>query len=110
MRADYVALDEATADDEAFADGPVELVRAAPAVRREALLYVLEAMRKALAVQVEALEPTAMDALSNRSRGALREPWAFSSQETPRSAAALMIEAPTKKQISLRSEPLLTSR
>ena len=107
VRADYLALDEAAADDEAFAGGPVELAHASAAVRREALLYVLEAMRKALAVQVEALEPTAMDALSNRSRGALREPWAFSSQETPRSAAALMVEAPTKKQTGLRSEPLI---
>jgi hypothetical protein len=64
VRADYLALDEAAADDEAFAGGPVELAHASAAVRREALLYFLEAMRKALAVQVEALEPTAMDALS----------------------------------------------
>ncbi len=40
VRADYVALDEVAADDEAFAGGPMELVRATPTVRREALLYV----------------------------------------------------------------------
>ena len=68
---------------------------------------MLEAMRKGLAIEVEALDPMVVDALGNRSRGALREPWAFSPLETPRYAAALMIRAPTKKQTGLRGEPLV---
>ena len=107
VQADYVSLDELAADGAAFAGGPDVLAQASPAVRRQALHLVLETMRKGLAVHVEALEPTAADALANRSRGALREPWAFPSQEVPRHAAALMVEAPKKKHTGMRSEPLI---
>ena len=107
VRADYVSLEDLAADDAAFASGPDVLAQAPPEVRHHALHLVLEAMRKGLAVQVEVLEATASDALASRSRGALREPWAFPSQEVPRQAAALMVDAPRKKQTGLRSEPLI---
>lgn len=107
VQADYVCLDDLAADGALFAGGPDVLTGAAPDTRRWALHLLLEAMRKGLAVQAEALEPTGADALAARSRTVLREPWAFSQQETPRHAAALMVEAPRKRATGLRSEPLV---
>ena len=107
VQASYVSLADLCADETAFADTPEILTKASPATRHEALQLVLEAMRKGLAVQAEALDRLATDALANRSRGYLREPWAFPSQEEPRRAAALMVEAPRKAQTGLRSEPLI---
>jgi len=107
IKAGYASLDELAADDDAFKSGPDELTRAHVAARRTALLILLEAMRSGLAVQVEALDPLATDALKNRARTVLREPWTFSSQEAPREATALMVEAPKKKQIGLRNETLI---
>ena len=77
VRADYVALDELAADNDTFARGPDELARASADTRRAALFQLLEAMRKGLAIEVEALDPMVVDALGNRSRGALREPGHF---------------------------------
>lgn len=107
VRADYLSLDDLAADGSAFEGGPDVLRHAAPEARRQALYVVLEAMRKGLAVHVEALDGTAADALRNRSRGALREPWAFQSQEVLRTAAALMVAAPQRKLTRLRDEPTI---
>lgn len=107
VRADYLSLDDLAMDDSAFEDGPDVLRQAPPAARRQALYTVLEAMRKGLAVQAEALDGTAVDALRNRSRGALREPWAFQSQEALRTAAALMVAAPQRRITRLRDEPMI---
>jgi Helicase conserved C-terminal domain len=107
VRAHYVGLDELAADEAAFENGPVEL-RVAPAdQRKEALLILLDTLRRGLAVTADALEPAEVDSIANASRQRLREPWSMSAQENPRVAAALIIDAPKKAEAGVRGEPLI---
>jgi hypothetical protein len=50
VRAHYVGLDELAADDAAFETGPVVLRAATPDQRRQALLILLDTLRRGLAV------------------------------------------------------------
>lgn len=105
VRASYRAVDELL-DEETFAGSP--LLAAAPrSARGKALLLLLEAMRKGLAVATEALDKAGIEALADKSRRLLRDPWAISAQEKPREAAALMVQAPKKAQAGLRGEGLI---
>ena len=107
VRAHYVGLDELAADDAAFETGPAALRVATPEQRKEALRVLLDALRRGLAVSADALEPTEFEAVANASRQRLREPWSTSSQEHPRFAAALIIDAPKKAEAGVRGEPLI---
>ena len=55
----------------------------------------------------DALEPAEVDAIANASRQRLREPWSISSQERPRFASALIIDAPTRAEAGVQGEPLV---
>ncbi len=107
VRPTYRSLDELAEDDSAFAGGDPRLASASPALRARAITLVLETMRKGLAVATEALDRTLLDTLADRSRRELRDPWSISAQETPREAAALMIEAPKKSEAKVRGEGLI---
>jgi len=107
VRADYLALDELAADDDAFANAPLELRSANPAKRREALQILLDHLRHGLAITTDALDPANVEAIANASRQSLREPWCISQQESPRVAAALIIDAPRREEAGLRGEPLI---
>jgi hypothetical protein len=60
--ADYLSLDELASDDEAFASTPIELKHASPATRRKALLILLDAMRRGLAITADAPAPAPLAA------------------------------------------------
>jgi Lhr-like helicase len=107
VRVDYLALDELAADDGVFAEGPAELRKASPVIRRKALQILLDHLRQGLAITTDALDSANADALANASRQSLREPWAIAQQEDPRVAAALMIEAPRRTEAGVRGEPLI---
>jgi Lhr-like helicase len=107
IRAHYVGLDELAADDMAFDSGPGVLRGATPDQRWEALHILLDTLRRGLAVTADALEPTEVDAVANASRQRLREPWSIPSQEHPRFAAALIIDAPKKAEAGVRGELLI---
>lgn len=107
IRADYVALDELVADDSAFASAPPELRTAIPERRARALRVLFDHLRQALAVTTDALDPINIESVANASRQSLREPWSFSQQERPRSAAALIVDAPKRAQTKLRDEPFI---
>jgi hypothetical protein len=57
VRADYVGLDELAADEAAFENGPVELRGASTDQRRQALIILLDTLRRGLAVTADALDP-----------------------------------------------------
>ena len=103
----YLSLDELAADRDAFGDRSPVLRSASPAARARALRHMLEAMRKELAVATEALERGVVEALAEKSRRMLRDPWAISSQEKPREAAAMMVQAPKKAEAGVRGEGLV---
>ena len=107
VRADYVGLDELAGDDAAFANGPAELRQAPPERRRQALAILLDSLRRGLAVTADALDPATVEAIAGASRQSLREPWSISQQESPRVAAALIIDAPRKAETGVRGEPLI---
>jgi Lhr-like helicase len=107
IRADYISLDDLAADDEAFAAAPPQLRSAGADKRRKALRILLEHLRHGLAVTTDALDPAHVEAVANASRQSLREPWCISAQETPKGAAALIIDAPRRAETGLRGEPLI---
>ncbi len=107
VRPTYLSLDELAADDEVIGGTSPRLAAARPAVRAEALQILLEAMRKGLAVATEALDRSNVEALADRSRRVLRDPWAISAQEKPREASALMVQAPKKAEAGVRGEGLI---
>jgi hypothetical protein len=107
IRASYLSLDDLAKDDDAFADAPPELRGAIPATRLKALQILLEHLRQGLAVTTDALEPLNIEALASASRQSLREPWSISQQESPRTAAALIIDAPRREETGVRGETLV---
>jgi hypothetical protein len=107
IRADYVSLDELVADESLFASGPPELGAATPEARRKALTILLDHLRHGLAITTDALDSANVEVITNAARQNLREPWSISQQETPRSAAALIIDAPRREEAGLRGESLI---
>lgn len=107
IRANYLSLDELATDDGAFARAPAELRLADPSRRRSALLILLDHLRRGLAVTADALDSATVESIANAARQSLREPWSFSQQESPRVAAALIIDAPKRAEAGLRGEPLI---
>jgi len=103
----YVSLDDLAADGDAFANSPPELRNAEPERRKQALAILLDALRHGLAVTSEALDPVTVEIIANAARQTLREPWSIAQQESPRVAAALIVEAPRKAQAGVRGEPLI---
>ena len=60
-----------------------------------------------MAVTADVLDRATADTIANAARQSLREPWSISQQETPRQAAALIIDAPRRAEAGLRGEPLI---
>ena len=107
IRAAYVGIDELVADPQAFAVVPPELQRISPEKRRQALVILLDNLRRGLAVTADALDPAMVDIIATAARQTLRHPWSIGQQENLRLAAALMIDAPRRDDIGLRGEPLI---
>jgi Lhr-like helicase len=103
----YVALDELASDEEAFVDAPIELRRISSEKRKQALTILLDTLRRGLAVTADALDPTMIDIIGTGARQTLRDPWSIAQQETPRVAAALIVDAPSREETTLRGEPLI---
>ena len=104
IEAHYPALEELAADNGEFAGAPMVLQMASAETRLAALKLLLETLRQGLAVEVAALDRSEVAGISERSQSFLREPWCIGRQEEPRSAAALMIEAPRKAEAGKRGE------
>ena len=107
LRAEYVALDELADDDAAFAAAPVPLRAATPQRRIAAFRILLDYLRMGLAVNTAALDRMQIEGLKQRSEGRHRAPWGFTRDERPRFATQLIIDAPSRRDISLRDEALL---
>src|SRR5262249_19339268 len=104
---EYVSLDDLAADDAAFANAPPELQLAKPETRKAALVELLTHLRHGLAITADALDPATAESTANASRQNLRDPWSISTQEDPRVASALIIDAPRRAVVGLRGEALV---
>ena len=107
LRSDYLFVDELAADQQAFDNAPRELRAATPDIRKNLYVLLFPSMRRALAVETEALDPLALEEIGNSSRQSLREPWCIGPQERIRSASALMIDAPAREDAGVQGEPLV---
>jgi hypothetical protein len=64
----------------------------------------LDSLRQGLAVTTDALDAANGEAIATAARHHLRDPWSIPLQETPRAAAALMIDAPKRLEAGVRGE------
>lgn len=107
VRASYVAVDELANDEEVFESSPSELRDASPENRKRALTIILDSLRRGLAVTADVLDPAIVDTIANSARQSLRDPWSISQQGDPRTASALIVEAPRKADVGVRGEQLI---
>lgn len=92
IRVDYAGLDDLVADEARISATSEFLGRLAVERRKDVLQQVLDFMLEGLAVDTEALDPTAFDTVAQTSRSLLREPWAVDRNEKPRERTSLLLE------------------
>lgn len=92
IRVDYAGLDELVADEARMDAASERLGRLTVERRKDVLRRVLDIMLEGLAVDSEALDPTALDTVSQSSRSLLRDPWAVDRNEKLRERTALLLE------------------
>lgn len=107
IQAEYLSLDELAADNSAFSKGPPDLASLSPERRATLLRILFDTLRRGLAVTSDALDAGLVETAANASRQVLRDPWSIPSQERPRVAASLIIDAPKKSMVRLQSELLI---
>jgi len=103
----YRGLEDFAADHDLFASGSSVLGAAKAEQRIEALTELFNHMRQGLAIEVEDLEPSALDVKARLSRQYLRPPWGFAPEETPRSGSQLILDPPSRNKLRVRDESLL---
>lgn len=107
VRAEYLGLDDLAKDADAFTSAPDELRLVDPTIRKAVLTELLDHLRQGLAVTADALDPATVEMVTTAAGQTLRDPWSIPAQETPRRAAALIIDAPKKAEVGLKGEPLV---
>lgn len=107
VRVEYVGLEDLCANEARFADAPPLLAGATPEARARAYRIILDAMRQALALDPEVLDPTEQDTLRGRSINTLRAPWGFGREEQMRTARYLMTLPPARRDNSMADEDKL---
>jgi Lhr-like helicase len=101
---EFSGLDEIAEDTARLTAIRPEFGALAPRARKAMLKLLLASMLDGLAVGTEALDPTVLEGVAQKSRNLLRAPWAIDIKETPRSRTTLFLQAPGKDQVSLREE------
>ena len=107
VEVEYQGLDALAADDEEFAEAHPLLRDASPEVRARLYKELLDHLRKWMAIRCQVLEPTVIEQMVARSHSRIRTPWGFGSDEKPRGARWLMVNAPSRKETSLRDSDLV---
>lgn len=101
---EFIGLDEISEDSQALIAVLPELGSLDAAARKKLLKEILASMLEGLAVSTEALDLTVLDTVGQKSRNLLRTPWAIDQNETLRSRAILLLQAPGKDRVGLREE------
>ncbi|HVJ44500.1 MAG TPA: DEAD/DEAH box helicase [Dongiaceae bacterium] len=101
---EFIGLDSIVEDTERFVAIRPEFGALDAPARKGMLKKLLGAMLEGLAVGTEALDPTVLEGVTQKSRNLLRAPWAMDIKETPRSRTILILQAPGKDQVGLREE------
>lgn len=107
IRIVYRGIDDFAAKHDLFASGSEVLAAATAQQRRDALTELFNHMRQGLAIEVEDLEPSALEVKTRLSRQYLRPPWGFAPEETPRNWTQLVLDPPARGRLRARDEGLL---
>ncbi len=100
----FIGLDDIAKDREALMAVHQALGNLGAENCERLLKEILGAMLEGLAVSTEALDPTVLDTIGQKSRNLLRAPWAIDHKETPRSRSTLFLQALGKDRVGLREE------
>ncbi len=103
----FVGLDEIAENPERLKTLMPELGALDFEQRRAAIGILLEAMLQGLAVDTEALDPTILDTVGQRSRKLLCVPWSIDGNESISGSTTLFPTAPGKQRTRLHDERLL---
>jgi Lhr-like helicase len=100
----FIGLDDVAEDGDRLAAILPDLGALSPPARKAMLKSVLGAMIDGLAVGTESLDLTILDAVAQKSRNLLRNPWSIDAKETPRSRTTLFLQTPGRDRVGLREE------
>jgi len=104
---EYQGIAALAADDEEFADAHPLLQHASAEVRANLYRELLDHLRKWMAIKSQVLDATVIEQMVARSHSRIRPPWGFGTDERPRGARWLMVEAPRRRENSLRDLDLV---
>lgn len=107
VEVDYLGIEELAADDDLFTASPAVLRSASKAMRVNLYREILDHLRKWMAIRSQVLDSTFLEQLLSKSHSRLRVPWGFGNDEQPRRARWLMIESPSRRDVSRRDEELI---
>ena len=105
IEADYLSIDEMVRDDELFADC-LPLAASSPEERLRIARIILDAMRKGLAVETDALDRVKLESLAGRMRSLIKSPWSLE-EDRPHAATFFMPEPPSRRDSRARDEELI---
>lgn len=104
---EYQGLDALAADQEEFESAHPLLKHATPEVRSNLYRELLDHLRKWMAIKSQVLDATVLEQMVARAHSRIRTPWGFGADEKPRGARWLMVDAPKRKENSLRDIDLI---
>ncbi|MCK5747336.1 MAG: ATP-dependent helicase, partial [Oricola sp.] len=107
VEARFVALDEFLEDEETLNEAPEIWRNVGQADRSKIANTVLRLMMESLAIATPALDPLETDPLKSRTRTLLSAPWAIDPREDLRGYAALVLDAPPRREQSKRDDMLI---
>ena len=99
LQIDYEGLDELCEDEDEWRGLPQhELKDISPKTRYRVLKAVLDTMRRGLCIKSQFLDHSFQEQIVSKSYQYLKEPWAFSEEEKPESAAVLLTTSKPRGQ------------
>jgi superfamily II DNA/RNA helicase len=107
VRVEYQGLDALASDQEEFEHAHPLLKHATPEVRADLYRELLDHLRKWMAIKSQVLDATVLEQMVARAHSRIRTPWGFGADEKPRGARWLMVDAPKRKENSLRDIDLI---
>ncbi|MBK6515659.1 MAG: DEAD/DEAH box helicase [Polyangiaceae bacterium] len=107
VRVEYQGLDALASDQEEFESAHPLLKHATPEVRSNLYRELLDHLRKWMAIKSQVLDATVLEQMVARAHSRIRTPWGFGADEKPRGARWLMVDAPKRKENSLRDIDLI---
>jgi superfamily II DNA/RNA helicase len=107
VRLEYQGLDALAADQGEFENAHPLLKHATPDVRANLYRELLDHLRKWMAIKSQVLDATVLEQMVARAHSRIRTPWGFGADEKPRGARWLMVDAPKRKENSLRDMDLI---